>query len=135
MRIKFPHFTPDEAEVLREFIAQKVLVGDWSFDVRLKSEKAELAAEYPPEIRSMWEAVTAKRIDAVCETTDAVNIIEVKKYMLHSGIGQLLTYRELYREQYKPTKPIVLWLIAKYPDPEVLRVCERLGIRTWVMEK
>lgn len=86
-----------------------------------------------PTMRLMWEALTAKRIDAVAETDTFIHIIEVKRVMLPSGIGQLLLYSYLYNEQFKPTKNIKLWLIAKYPDPDVIHVCKQMGIQTWVM--
>ena len=133
VKAKFPHFTLDEAEVLEEFMKTGILRGAWKFDVRLPSEKAKWVENYPEPWRSMWEALTAKRIDALCETPDAIHIIEVKRVMLHSGIGQLMMYKALYEEHFKPRKPIRLWLIAKYHDPDVVKLCRQMNINTWWM--
>jgi len=134
-RPKFPHFTPDEAEVLEVFMDKGPLEGKWSYDVKLESQKAKWIKFESEAMERMWKAVTAKRIDAICETQTEINIIEVKKYMMASGIGQLLVYSFMYSEQYKPTKPVKLWLIAKYPDPDVEEVARKVGIKTWTIYK
>jgi len=128
---KFPHFTADEAEVLEEFIKRGIIKGEWKFDVRLPSEKAKYIEHYPEPWKSMWIALTSKRIDALCEDENYIHIIEVKRVMLHSGIGQLLMYKYLYEKHFKPKKPIKLWLIAKYHDPDVVKLCRQLNINTW----
>ena len=135
VRVKFPHFTLEEAEVLEAFQKKFTSFFNWQYDVRLKSKKFELADIKEPTLRLMWKALTAKRIDAVCEDGVFVNIIEVKRVMLSSGIGQLLVYGHMYEKQFKPGKPIRLWLIAKYPDPDVEEVANNLGIKTWSMVK
>ena len=132
-KVKFPHFSIEEAEVLERFQETRRLVGDWSYDVRLKSIKAEEVKIEDPVLRQMWEALTAKRIDAVCETREDINIIEVKRVMLPSGIGQLMLYSYMYNQQFKPTKPVKLWLIAKYHDPDIVEYCKMVGIKTWWM--
>ena len=133
VRTKFPHFTPEEAEVLDEFIRKRIIVGEWKFDVRLPSNRAKEVDIKDPTLKLFWEKVTAKRIDALCETPESIHIIEVKRYMLASGIGQLLLYSYLYNKHFKPSKPIFLWLIAKYPDPDVIEWCKLHGIKTWTM--
>jgi len=132
-RPKFPHFTKDEAEVLEAFMKQYPNVQKWEFDVRLKSKKAEGIKFENEMMKLFWEKATAKRIDAVAHLTNEIWLIEVKRYMLSSGIGQLLVYSFMYNEQFKPKKYVKLWLIAKYPDPDVIEVCKKLGIKTWSM--
>ena len=134
VRPAFPHFTPAEAEVLQAFQQQNILDGKWSYDVRLKTELPERFKYEPENYRKMWEALLANRIDALCETKGAIHIIEVKKYLHPSGIGQLLNYRRMYIEQFKPKKAVEMWLIAKYPNIETVETCSRYGIRTWTME-
>ena len=134
-RVKFPHFTLEEAEVLEKFQEAGVLSGKWSYDVRLESKKVPAMEGEPEYIKKMWKAVTAKRIDAVCEDENFIHIIEVKRYMQASGIGQLLLYSHMYAEQFKPFKRIKLWLIAYYPDADVVEFCEQMGIKTWTVVK
>ena len=112
-----------------------MLSGEWMYDVRLVSKKLEWVKYKEEPWYRLWLKVTAKRIDAVCIDEAYVNIIEVKRYMLASGVGQLLLYKKMYQEQYKPKKPIRLWLIAYYPDPDVIELCDELGIATWSVVK
>ena len=131
VRIKFPHFTQEEALVLEKFQKEAAPQGKWSYDVRLKSKKADLAKIEDPTLKAYWEKVTAKRIDAIVETASQINIIEVKRYMLASGIGQLLTYAYMYAEQYKPQKPVQLWYVTYYSDPDIEELAPKFGIKTW----
>jgi len=131
MVVRFPHFTLEEAKVLDEFQKRKILVGKWSYDVRLKSKKSKLPGDVSDWVQRMWESVTAKRIDAVCETENKIHLIEVKRYMLASGVGQLLVYMYMYQEQFKPFKPLQLWYVCFYSDPDIVEICRKLGIKTW----
>ena len=129
--LPFPHFTPEESEVARRFIESGTLKGEWYFDVRLTSSKAEWIKRVEHPWREMWKAVTAKRIDIVCVSARAVHIIEVKRMMLSSGIGQLMTYRDMFIKEYQPDAPVVLWYVTYYHDPDVVKMCNTLGINTW----
>ena len=134
-RPKFPHFTEEESHVLREFIKAKVIEGEWWTDVKLTSRKAKYIETMEEPWRTMWLMLTAKRIDAVCVARDYVHIIEVKKIMLPSGVGQLSLYRMMFAEEYKPRIPIRLWYVTYYRDPDVEEMCRRAGIRTWSVVK
>ena len=128
---KFPHFTVDESKVLEIFQKEAAPTGKWSYDVRLKSRKAALAKIENPVLQVYWQKVTAKRIDALVETATDINIIEVKRMMLSSGIGQLLLYADMYAEQFKPEKSVKLWYVTYYNDRDVEALARKLGIRTW----
>ena len=130
-RPKFPHFTEEESYVLRKFIEANVITGEWYTDVKLTSRKASYVENMEEPWRTMWLTLTAKRIDAVCVSRDAVHIIEVKRVMLPSGVGQLQLYRMMFAEEYKPQLPIRLWYVTYYSDPDVEEMCRRAGIRTW----
>ena len=130
-RPKFPHFTLEEARTLELFQATGILIGKWSYDVRLTSKRATDCPFEEDWACRMWKALTAKRIDAVCERESDINIIEVKRYMLPSGVGQLLLYSYMYADEFKPNKPVKLWYVTYYSDPDVEDLCRKLGIKTW----
>ena len=135
LRIRFYHFTDEEAEVARLFILEGPLQGEWYCDIRLPSRKAKFVGELEEPWRTMWLHLTSKRIDLLCVQRDTIHIIEVKRYMLSSGVGQLLTYRDMFEETYKPIVPVELWYVTYYPDPDVIEICRRHGIRTWSVIK
>jgi len=132
--IKFPHATSEEREALEKFLNAGLIHGIWTFELRLPSRKAKLSVEMPLPFKQMWEKLTAKRIDAVCYADDAIYLIEVKRYLLPSGIGQLLVYAYMFNEIYKPQKPVKLWYVAYYNDPDVECVCRQLGIKVYYVE-
>ena len=133
-KIKFPHATSEERQALEEFIRKGIISGIWTFELRLPSRKAKGLEHLPEPIRVMWEKLTAKRIDAVCEAADAIYLIEVKRYLLPSGIGQLLVYAYMYNEIYKPKKPVKLYYVAYYNDPDVAEVCKNMGIKVFTVK-
>ena len=128
---RFPHFTLEEAEVLEEFMKSGLLEGKWSFDVKLVSKKFENAKIDDELMKVIWKNLTAKRIDAICETAEDINIIEVKRVMLASGIGQLMLYAYMYNQQFKPQKPVKLWYVTYYNDPDIEEYCRLIGVKTW----
>lgn len=131
--IKFPHYTSEEEFIAKQFILSGTLKGEWYADVKLKSRKANWIHDYKEPWRSMWEALTAKRIDLLCINPKAIYIIEVKRYMLSSGIGQLITYRNMFLEEYRPDVPVYLYYVTYYHDPDIVALAKKLGIYTWWM--
>ena len=130
-RIRFFHMTEEERDVAYHFIRSGVLVGDWYCDIRLPSKKASWLLEFREPYRRMWENLLSKRIDLLCVQSDAIHIIEVKRLMLSSGVGQLLTYYHMFIREYLPTVPVYMWYATFYPDPDVKEICEIYDIRTW----
>ena len=129
----FPHFQIAEARILYDFICSDKIVGTWYFDVKLLSEKAKKLLESENPFMLSQANLYMKRIDAVCINSIAHNIIEVKKKLLSSAIGQLLTYEKLYREQYKPTKSIRLVVVYAFRDEDVEKTCKEYNIKCyWV---
>jgi len=135
MVIKFPHYTEREKEALLQFMRQGIVHGQWQFEVRLVSKKVKWITKPEDPYYRMWLKNTAKRIDAVCIDAAHVHLIEVKEYLLPSGVGQLLLYRKMYLEQHKPKKPIKLWYVAYWPDPDVEELCKELGIEVWTVRR
>ena len=129
--LPFPRFTEEENIVAKKFIEEVNIDGEYWFDVRLTSTKARYVDNLPKPLQKMWEEVTAKRIDMVILTKNVVHIVEIKRYMLSSGIGQLLLYRDMFIDEYQPDSPVELWYAVYYWDPDVMKLCKKLGIKTW----
>jgi len=133
MRIRFKHLSEYEIIVAEQFL--KRVVVDWikvECDVPLKVLQAKTLKLVEPW-KSMWEYLTAKKIDMVIHKPDKIMLVEVKQKISASAYGQLKLYEKLYRDQYKPTKPLELWHIAMYDDPTVRYWLESMGIKTWVI--
>lgn len=88
--------------------------------------------QMPPDSSEMdrktaW-ALTTKRIDVMCASADALRIIEVKQYAGASAVGQLITYRDLYRKTYNPVHNLEMWLITDQLQPDMKPVLIQSGI-------
>jgi len=129
--MKFRHFSPEEKEIMKAFMEAHPALFNYRFDVRVGGKKAELADIKEEWVKLMWKSLLAKRIDAVAEDRSYLYIIEVKQWMLLSGVGQLLGYKELYKQTYPVIKPIKLVYAVRYPDPDVIDVCKAYGINWW----
>jgi len=127
-RITFRHFRRMELLLGREFIRRAIIPGEYYFDVYLFTEEAlDWMARQPEEL---WRAAVpyAHRIDAVCFRPEEVVLIEFKIRLKYSAIGQLLGYRDWFRRQYKPDKPVRLVTVCAYDRPELHETCAKEGI-------
>lgn len=135
MEIRFRHLSPTEIAVAKEFL-RRVYPNFLRVetDVPLKTLKpAELNLVEP--YKSMWEYLTAKKIDLVVELEEKIVIAEIKEKISASAFGQLKLYEELYKQQYKPIKPLELWHCAMYDDPTVRLWLEKKGVKVFVIHK
>lgn len=127
------HLNRWEREVARMYFSTDPIPGEYLFDVPLiRPSMLEYVQKLPPSLRRQWLYLTAWKIDAVCITDDYHVIIEFKNYATERVIGQLTLYDKLYREQYRPDKP-VRWLVAcRVIKREVLEMLQKLGIEVRV---
>lgn len=72
--------------------------------------------------------LTEKRIDAVGFNGDGITVIEVKPRGGASALGQVLVYRDLYREKEKPALPLAALVVCNYIDADVRLSALRFGV-------
>jgi len=131
---RFRHFKEEEIEIFKDFAITMFPNAMYYFDIPLYVKLPEHLEKEPEWVKEQWKYLTAKKIDAIIETEDKYHIIEVKGRVRPSAIGQLIVYRDMFVEQYKPEKPLELWIVAKYYDSEVARIAKQHGINVWVKE-
>ena len=129
----FRHYKPEELALSRDFVASGRILGSWYLDVYLQTPRSrDVLANYG--VTTAGEAVPwMNRIDAVALEGSAHHIIEFKLTLRPTGIGELVTYKEQYKEQYKAAGPIFLEYVVKYDRPEHHAACESQGIRLWIV--
>lgn len=131
--IQFKHLSEDEIVAAREFLKSIPRPKKIEFDVPLKVQTIQPIGKEDESFKKMWEYLTAKKIDMVLHYDDKIMIVEVKKKLSASAAGQLLLYRDLYIEQFKPQKPLELWHVAVFGDSAVVMLLEKLKIKWWYM--
>jgi len=76
-----------------------------------------------------WQRDVAKRIDALCVTDRGLWIVEVSKIPSIRALGQLLLYKELWREDPKLPGPVELLLVCEDIDADMLSPLAKAGIK------
>jgi len=132
-RIKYRHYKPDELEIAKDFIRGCYLPGKYFFDVYLMTKTAEeiFKTGGPPMLKDLvpW----LYRIDAVCYKARTVYILEIKERLRPSGVGELIVYKQLFREQYEPDKELVLGYVVRRDEETLHSTLSKEQIRLWVV--
>jgi len=118
-RYKYPHMLPDENRLFRAWLqGYEEQFDSFEFDVHVGKGVPIPPALTPPYAR-MIPALTQKRIDVIAKTKEDIWILDVTPRASLRHLGQLLAYKQLYTEDYKPALPIQLGVITEYADPDV----------------
>lgn len=119
IRTHYPHMRVDEARIWTRFLSSTELeFTRVIYDLHLGVGTLPLPAD-PDYMRRLLSAVTKKRVDAVGETDKDIWIFEVKPRISMSALGQLVTYFELYQEEHRPVKPVMLAAIGEREAPDI----------------
>ena len=134
-RFKLPvkHYKPRELQLAYLAVQMKILRGRCVFNYRLEPPLRPRRPGESEEEYLWWQFLRSKEIDAVCFEGDTAYIVEFKDRARPSGVGQLLTYRDLFLEQTKWRGKVKLYYIVGEGDPQVEEVCKRLGIEVFVL--
>ena len=133
-KARFRHFHPYEVLLAKEFIRKACLPGTYYFDVYLLTEEAKDWMVKQPENWARMVEVGAHRIDATCETAAEIWLLEFKLRLKYSAIGQLASYRDWFKRDYTPTKPVKAMGVYTLDRPELHETCEKLDIKLYQLK-
>lgn len=85
------------------------------------------------EIKKMWYASTAKRIDVIGERTKDLWIIEVAHSPYLRAVGQMVSYEYLWNLDPKINKPVKSLLLCPYIDADLLIILKHTGVTICTM--
>ncbi len=115
-RYKYPHMIGEDREIWNRFVLKfpgRFDTVDYDFRV---GKGMETDPNWPEYMKVDAIALTQKRIDVLAWDGEQPTIIEVKKRVGLSTLGQILGYFQLFIDVYKKIK-----------KPKVLVVCETIG--------
>jgi len=116
---RYPHMSPGEEKLWDRYLAWTPYTFlKLTYDLHL-GDSAPLDPTWEPWLVNLVLATSRKRVDVIGETSSEVIIFEVKERAGMSALGQLLCYEALYREEYKPTKPIKKAVITDRLPPNM----------------
>lgn len=133
--VKFPHFGVGDAEIFSKFLLSTAADKYVGFDYDIKVGAYALESVSNPTPKARLEAGTlAKRIDAVgFINSTTLDIIEVKANKIHSALGQILAYNELFKTTYPILKINDLIIITAFDDPELVRFARSFGVKVFII--
>jgi hypothetical protein len=130
---RIPHLKPEEMRVWERFAASNIISGKVYADVHLKPPDIPKPAFATPEEWAWYAYLKSPRIDAVIETSDCIYVVQVKDWLRQSAIGEVQFYYYHYINEFKPTKPVKMMIVAGRDNPKVREVCEKLGILVYIV--
>ena len=98
-----------------------------TYDLHL-GDSAPLDPTWEPWLVNLVLATSRKRVDIIGETDKEIIIYEVKEYAGMNALGQLLCYESLYRDEYKPMKPIKKVVITDRLPPSMEMIFPQFNI-------
>lgn len=105
------------------------------FYYNVKVGSADLSKiDAPENLKKMWYASTAKRIDVIGEKKDEIWIIEVASNPYLRAVGQCLSYKFLWDEDPKIDKPARAVLLCYYLDSDLEKVLKHYGVGVLTIE-
>jgi len=131
---KYKHMMPAEVRVWEAWLRTEEgkSYEPYEYDVHVGKASA-LWKTGEPNWDRMADALMKKRIDAVSRKEGIVHIFEVKPDAGLGAIGQLLSYRILYREEFDYGGRIELHLVTNYTDIDTETVCKEQNIKLHIV--
>jgi hypothetical protein len=134
LRMQFPERTQRESALIKDFLSRHIHEYDhYSFSVRVGQGLAP-DPTHLSGIQFNSAHSTKKRIDVVAWQGAQPFIFEVKFRANPAAIGQLLTYRQLWMEDNPSEPEPQLACIARYSDPDSMRVFAAAGITLYLYD-
>lgn len=132
LRKFFPEHTDRESGVLREYLLRHL--GEFDrvqFSVRI-GEGLAPDPTHLPAVQKNTVRGTQKRIDLLTWSGAQPTIVECKERVTPASLGQILTYRQLFREEYPDVEDPGLVVVGRFSDPDTLRSLSAHGIQVFL---
>lgn len=128
IRYRYPHLLNSDNAIWSRFLKKYPDYFDLvDYDIHVGKGIA-LDPTWDPQIQKDATMLTQRRIDVVAIKGKVYYIIEIKQYPGAACVGQLITYRILYKQKYpdRPTPRLIL--VANKVDRDLITTLEELHI-------
>jgi len=125
----YPHMMAEDRDIWTKFLELgEFEIGKVWYDVHcglgLPVPGGAGSTEY-----KISQGVTRKRIDVVCQVNDEIWIVEIKPHTNMKALGQIITYKKLFEEEYSVTYRIIPVILCWTIDPDIVPILKEFGIR------
>jgi len=127
-RYKYPHMIGDDIEIWERFVDKypgyfNTVDYDWRVGKGMSLDQT-----WDPKIKRMATMLTQKRIDVIGWKDDQPVIIEVKKRVGLSTLGQVLGYKTLFINEFPKIKTPELMIITEIIGADDLMILKIFDI-------
>ena len=127
-RGNYPHMFPGDVAVWERFLdSYGSIYTGFQYDIMCGVE-CEQFPRWEENYRRDAAVLSRLRIDAVGYRSDGIDIIEVKPRAGAAAIGQILTYRDLFIQDYKPSQSVRGVIVTGIVDENVKAIADKQGI-------
>lgn len=130
---EYSHLKSDEKAIAERWVKQVPIQGKREWDVHLEVPAPSIPDYWTKQDRKRYLDLLAKRIDLVVHGDDAVYIFEITPKVSKAAIGGCLTYKNLYKKQYRPSKPIKCGIIVEVDDEAYHDTLKELDLLLYVV--
>lgn len=119
---------PRDIDVWERFLERySSLYKEFAYDVRV-GVKTWVFPRWKEEYKRDARILSRLRIDVVGFRPNGIDIIEVKPRFVSSAIGQVLTYKEAFIKEFRPTSAVRAVVVAKEIDPNIISLTKKYAI-------
>ncbi len=116
---RYPHMFPGDIAIWERFLEKHAEeYTGFSYDIKV-GKGAKLPSSTPEEYARMADILSKYRIDVVGFKPGLIEIIEVKPEASTVAIGQVMSYVELYKRDFKPTLPVIGAIVTDRFIPDI----------------
>jgi hypothetical protein len=134
LRRFYPERTDRESEVIRAFLLNHGHEYDrYGFSIRI-GQGVTPDPSHTPSVQANAVFSSMKRIDALFWSGPQPTIVEVKHRVTPASLGQILTYRQLFREAVPDAPEPRLIVIGRYSDDDTTRILQDHGVTVYLYE-
>lgn len=129
----YPHLSKAEAEIWNRFIVAypEAFKQCW-YDVEVGQCRPS-DEKLKPEWETNRQYLGKYKIDVVGETDDFFCVIEVKHEATTKALGEVWLYEELFKDEWKPKKPVLTYIVTDTEMPNIRKVAEAEGVQIYVV--
>ena len=128
-----PHMRPGEVSLFRRFLVMDPLPNsEYIFDLHL-GKGGPTDPTWPPWVRVMATRLTQKRVDVIAHNDAGWWLLEMKVRAGPGAVGQLLTYRNLFRSTFPTRQPLHLAIVADRNAYDMASTYAQFGIRLFLV--
>lgn len=130
---QYTHLKPDEKEIAKRFVKNANFKGEYIYDLHLDVETPAFPDHWTSKEIHAYETLRAKRIDLVVKRDSEIWIFEITPKVSKAAVGGVLTYRDLYEAQFKPSVPVHVGIIVEMDDKAYHPTLDKNEIKLWVV--